>query len=123
MFPGMNPKQMQQAMKQLGIKQEDLDASEVIIRLRDREIVIKNPSVQKIKMQGQESYQIAGNSEERRLSSGSSSNDEEEDVIEVTEEDIETIMSQAKCSREQALEALELSDGDLAMAILMMANK
>lgn len=117
MFPGMNPKQMQQAMRQLGIKQEDLDASEVIIRLKDREIVIKEPSVQKIVMQGQESYQVAGNSQERALTSSS------DDVIEVTEEDIQTIMEQAGCTRDQALEALEESEGDLAMAVLLLTNK
>jgi nascent polypeptide-associated complex subunit alpha len=120
MFPGMNPKQMQQAMKQLGIKQEDLDATEVIIKLSDREIVIKNPSVQKIKMQGQESFQISGNSEERALSSGSGADD---DIIEITEEDIATVMVQGKCSREQAIEALELAEGDLAMAVLMLSEK
>jgi nascent polypeptide-associated complex subunit alpha len=114
----MNPKQMQQAMKQLGIKQEDLDASEVIIRLSDREIVIKNPSVQKIKMQGQESFQISGNSEERALNSG-----EEEEVIEITEEDIETVMAQANCSKEKAEEALVEAEGDLAMAVLLLSEK
>jgi nascent polypeptide-associated complex subunit alpha len=117
MFPGMNPKQMQQAMKQLGIKQEDLDATEVIIKLKDREIVINNPSVQKIKMQGQESYQISGNSMERALNSG------DDDVVEITEEDIATVMTQGKCSRDQAIEALELAEGDLAMAVLMLSEK
>jgi nascent polypeptide-associated complex subunit alpha len=117
MFPGMNPKQMQQAMKQLGIKQEDLDASEVIIKLSDREIVISNPSVQKIKMQGQESYQILGDSKERALSS------EEEEVIEITEEDIETVMTQAKCTRQEAEDALGEAEGDLAMAVLLLSEK
>jgi nascent polypeptide-associated complex subunit alpha len=114
----MNPKQMQQAMRQLGIKQDDIDATEVIIRLKDREILITNPSVQRIKMQGQESYQVSGDSKERALSSS-----DEEDVIEVTDEDIETVMSQAGCTKEEAFKALEEAEGDLAMAVLLLTNK
>jgi nascent polypeptide-associated complex subunit alpha len=119
MFPGMNPKQMQQAMRQLGIKQEDLDVTEVIIRLQDREIVVKPASVQKIIMQGQESFQVSGETNERALTNSNS----QDDVIEITEEDISTVMEQAKCSREQAIEALEEAEGDLAMAVLMLTNK
>lgn len=115
----MNPKQMQQAMRQLGIRQEDLDATEVIIRLKDREILISNPSVQMIKMQGQESFQISGDSAERALTSGS----EEEEIIEITDEDIETVMAQAKCTEEEAEKALEEAEGDLAMAVLLLTNK
>ena len=32
MIPGINPKQMQKAMKQLGMKQEEIQATEVIIK-------------------------------------------------------------------------------------------
>jgi nascent polypeptide-associated complex subunit alpha len=117
MFPGMNPKQMQQAMKQLGIKQDDIAAVEVIIKLEDREIVISNPSVQKIKMQGQESYQISGESHERALGSGGSEN-----VIEITDEDVETVMAQAHCTMEEAEKAIEEAEGDLAMAVLLLSE-
>ena len=113
MFPGMNPKQMQQAMKQLGIKQEEIDAIEVIIRLEDKEIVINSPSVQKIKMQGQESFQISGDVSERSISSSP----------EITDEDIETIMAQTGCTKEEAAEAIEESDGDLAEAVLKLSEK
>jgi nascent polypeptide-associated complex subunit alpha len=113
MFPGMNPKQMQQAMKQLGIKQEEIDAIEVIIRCQDKEIVISNPSVQKIKMQGQESFQISGETSERSLSSSP----------EITDEDIETVMAQSGCTREEAIEAIEECDGDLAEAVIKLSDK
>ena len=53
MFPGINPKQMQAVMKQMGISQQDVDAVRVIIEKSDnKKIVMENPSVQKIKMQG-----------------------------------------------------------------------
>ena len=60
MFPGMNPRKMQQMMKQLGIKQEEIPATEVIIRLEDRELIIAKPSVSKVDMMGQETFQITG---------------------------------------------------------------
>jgi nascent polypeptide-associated complex subunit alpha len=113
MFPGMNPKQMKQAMKQLGIHQEDIDAEEVIIRLPDREIVISSPSVQKIKMQGQESFQVSGEVSERALSS----------TPEITDEDIETVMQQSGCTREEAIQAIGEADGDLAEAVLRLSEK
>jgi nascent polypeptide-associated complex subunit alpha len=113
MFPGMNPKQMQQAMKQLGIKQEEIDAIEVIIRCQDKEIVINSPSVQKIKMQGQESFQISGETSERSLSSSP----------EITDEDIDTVMTQAGCTRDEAIEAIEECDGDLAEAVMKLTDK
>ena len=115
MFPGMNPKQMKQAMKQLGIQQEDLDATEVIIRLTDKELVITNPSVQKIRMQGQENFQISGEIEERALGGAA--------TPEITDEDVETVMAQTNCSREEAEKAIQDCDGDLAEAVLKLSEK
>ena len=52
---------MQEAMKQMGISQENIDASKVIIETKDdKKIIINNPVVAKIKVQGQESFQISG---------------------------------------------------------------
>jgi len=102
MFPGMNPKLMKQAMQRMGIKQEELDAEEVIIKLKDKKLVIKNPNVSKINMQGHETFQITGD-----VSEESSYN----------EDDIKTVMEQTECSEEEAKEALEKYD-DIAEAIL-----
>jgi len=112
MFPGMgglNPKKMQGMMKQLGIAQEEIDAERVIIEKSDGEkIIINNPSVMKIKMQGQESFQISGNISE------------ETEEVSVSEEDIQAVMEKTGCSEEQAREALEKT-GDLAEAILELS--
>jgi nascent polypeptide-associated complex subunit alpha len=108
MFPGMNPRQMQQAMKKMGLKQEEIDAIAVIIRAKDKDIIIRNPSVQKINMGGQSSYQVAGEEEIREI----------EEEPEISEEDIKTVMGQAKVSKEKAESALKDSNGDLAAAIL-----
>ena len=110
----MNPKQLRQAMKQLGIKQEDLDAEAVIIKLRDKQIIITNPSVQRINMQGQINYQIAGQETETSL---------EQEPLEITEEDIETVMQQTGCTKQEAQEALEETQGDLAQAVILITDK
>jgi nascent polypeptide-associated complex subunit alpha len=111
MFPGMNPKKMQAMMKQLGIAQQEIEAERVIIETEEKNIIIKNPSVIKINMQGQENFQISGNiSEEEKQS--------EEDN---SKEDIKTIIEKTNCSEEQARKALEESNGDLTEAILSLS--
>lgn len=99
---------MKQAMKKMGIKQEEIDAEEVIIRTKEKEIVIRNPSVSKVNMAGQETYQISGNEEERSLK------------IEISEEDIKTVMEQTGKKKEECKEAIEEANGDLAEAILSL---
>jgi len=105
MIPNINPKQLQKAMKRMGVKQEEIDATEVIIKTHDKELIIKNPSVAKVNMMGQESIQVTGDIEERDLKA-------------YKEEDVKTVVEQADCSEEEAKEALEKSKGDIAEAIL-----
>ncbi len=106
MFPNIDPKKMQAVMRQMGMAQEDVETSRVVIEKEDgNRIIIQNPSVTKIKMQGQESFQITGDiSEESSFS----------------EKDIEVIMQKTNCSEEQAKQALE-ETGDLAEAILKLS--
>lgn len=112
MFPGlggMNPKKMQAMMKQLGIDQEEIDASKVTIEKNDgSKIFINNPSIQRITMQGQESFQISGEIEE-------------ESAELFSKEDIKTVMEKTGKSEEEAIEALENSSGDLAEAIMELS--
>ena len=92
-------------MKSLGMKQEEIEASEVIIKCPDKELVIRNPSVQKVNMMGQESLQISGDIEEKSIESFS-------------EEDIKMVSEQTECSEEEARESLEKNEGDIAKSIL-----
>ena len=109
MFPSIDPKKMQAMMKQMGIKQEEIDASKVIIEKTDNtKIIIENPSVVKINMQGNESFQISGDVSE-----------EESELF--NEDDIKTVMEKARVTKEKAKEALEASNGDLAEAILELS--
>ena len=108
MFQGIDPRAIKQAMKKMGIKEEQIEASEVIIKCKDKELIVKNPSVSKINMMGQETFQISGDIQERELSLFS-------------EDDIKTVMEQAKCSKEDAVNALE-KEGDIAAAILSLTE-
>ena len=70
MMPGMgrmNPRMMKKLQKQLKNSTEDIDATEVIIRTKDKEIYFNNPSVTSMNMMGQQSYQIVGEPQERGL--------------------------------------------------------
>ena len=113
MIPGVDPRAMKQAMKKMGMKQEDLDCSAIIMVLDDRKIVFDNPSVQKIEMMGQVSFQVSGEYSEEPLES-------EETVID--DESVDTVISQAGCTREEALSALSRAGGDIAEAIIMITS-
>jgi len=102
----IDPKKISGMMKQLGMKQEDIEAERVIIEAKDKNIVIENPSVQKIIMQGQESFQVTGDAKE--IEKGTS------------KEDIKQVMEKTGASRERAIKALEKAKGDLAEAILSL---
>jgi len=108
MFPGLNPKKMNAIMKQMGISQEGIDAKRVIIETNEKNIIIENPSVTKINMQGQDTFQITGEVSE-------------EEIEDSLEEDIKTIMEKSNCSEEDAKKALEESGGDLTEAILKLS--
>ena len=112
MIPGMNPRMMKQAMKRMGIKQEEIDATEVIIKTADKEIVIANPSVSKVNMMGQETYQVVGEAVERETVS----------KPEINEDDIKTVIEQTGVSEEKAKEAIEKHNGDLAAAIMELKD-
>ena len=108
MFPGMNPKAMQQAMKKMGMKQEEIDATEVIIKTSDKNLVVRNPQVIKIDMMGQKSLQITGDIEEESS---------------ISDEDVKTVALQADVSDDEARDALEKHQGNLAEAIMKLKKE
>ncbi len=113
MIPGMNPRKVQQMMKQMGIQQQDIPAIEVIIRTADKELIISKPSVQKVNMMGQINFQISGEVEERSLAT----------TPEINEDDIKTVMDQTGKSKENAKKAIEDAEGDLAEAIMNLTQE
>jgi len=114
MMPNINPKQMEQMMRKMGIQQEDIDAEQVIIVCADKKIVIDNPSVQKVNMMNKWSYQISGDESEEPLESESA------EVLEISEDDLKTVMDQTGGTEEEALQALEDTNGNIAEAIILL---
>ncbi len=103
----MNARKMNKMMQRMGVQQQDIDAEQVIIKCKDKEIIINNPQVAKINMMGQQTIQIVGDIEERSLEK-------------FNEDDVKTVMEQAEVNEDEAREALEKSNGDLAEAILSL---
>lgn len=121
MIPGMrglDTRRMNAMMKRLGIKVEELrGVKEVIFVLGDKKIVIDNPEVTVMDLQGQKTYQVVG--EAREVAAG---RDEEEGkgAPEIPIEDIKMVAEKAGVSEEEARKALEETDGDIAEAIIRL---
>jgi len=106
MFPGMggmDPRKMKMMMKQLGIKNEELNVKKVIFELEDKKLIIDDPQVSAIDMQGQKTYTVIGNARE--------------EAGEIPKEDIKMVAEQTSVSEEESKKALEENDGDIAEAI------
>lgn len=112
MIPGVDPRQLKSMMRQMGMSQIDLDASQVIIKTADKVLVFENPSVQKITMKGQTTFQIAGSYSEK----------ESELKVIISEDDIKMVSEQAGVSLDVAKETLEKVNGDIAEAIVKLSD-
>ena len=93
MIPKLNPREMEKMMKKMGMKQENIDAEEVIISCKHKKLIIRNPQVTKINMMGQETLQVLGDIEEEEISG-------------FKDEDIHIVMEQTGCNREEAKKAI-----------------
>lgn len=116
---GIDPRQMKKAMKSMGITNESIPGvTEVIIRTKEKEIVITNATVNVMIMKGQKSFQIDGIDMERPLGS-----DSVPVAAAFPEDDIELVISQTNCDREKAIAALEACGGLPAEAILKIMTE
>ncbi|WP_240148870.1 nascent polypeptide-associated complex protein [Halorubellus sp. JP-L1] len=127
---GMNPRKMQQMMKQMGIDVDELDVEEVIIRTADEELYFSDAQVTKMDARGQETYQVVGSPDSREVGSGDASAIESGDgdaaagAVDsdggdggIPDDDVELVAMRAGVPEDQAREALEANDGDLAAAV------
>lgn len=121
MMPGMgrgvNPRQMKQAMKRMGISQEEMQGvEEVVIRTADKEYVIKDAAVTCVTMQGQKTYQVVGDAAVRSRQVA-----KQQDPG-IPEEDVQLVMSQTGVTKERAVQVLKECDGQPAEAILKIMS-
>ena len=122
------PRRMDRRMRRMmkDIKVDEIDATEVIIRTPEKEIVILDPNVTLTKMQGIDVYQVMGGVKKVRTPSSLNSQEEEKsdfDASLLKDSDIELVAKQGKASLEEARDALIKSQGDLAAAVLLLRSK
>ena len=119
----MDDRKMQQMMKQMGIDMQELDAEEVTIRTAEEELVFSKPDVQRMDAQGQQTYTIVGEPESRDRGEGGSGepaieeSEGDDGAAAIPDDDVELVATRAGVGQDEAREALEATDGDLAAAI------
>ena len=105
-------------MQKMGMKIDEIDGvTEVLIRTATREIIIEEPVVTSVVVQGQRMYQITGGSAHERAPSAEAAQPE------VPEEDVNLVATQTGKTVDEAKVALKESCGDLAEAILRLKQK
>lgn len=107
MFPGgVNPKQMAQMMKQMGIKVDEINAEKVIFELGGgKRLIFDSPQIQAMTMQGKKTYTLIGEPIEEES---------------IPQEDIDMVSEQTGKTKEESKKALEETNGDIAEAILKL---
>ena len=118
MIPGgMNPKQMKQMMGRMGIKADEIDAEKVVIYGTTKNIIITDPEIMKMVVQGQQMYSISGG----KVTEEAASEEKMENVvIEISEEDVDIVAEQTGVDRDEARRALVECNGDIAGAIMKL---
>ena len=118
----MSPREAQRMMKKMGMSVENVEGpAEVTIRTPSREIVVQGADVSLTRMQGQTIYQVMGGKVTERAPAAEEAGVSRGPVV--AEEDVQLVAQQASVSVEAARKALEETGGDLAQAILLLAQR
>ena len=125
----MNPRKMEQMMDQMGIDLTEIDAEEVIIRTAEVEYVFDDADVQRMDAQGQQTYQVVGEPDERPRGESGGGADVADAGDEsgggeanVADQDVEIVAQRAGVSESAAREALAETD-DLAAAVRRLEDE
>jgi len=101
----MDPKKMQQMLKKLGMKMDNISANQVIIKTDSGDITIDKPQVIKTTMKDQVVFQISGNVKQKAF----------------TDEDVKLVVEQTGVDdKERIKELLQQNDGDVAKTIMQL---
>ena len=105
-------------MQKMGMQVDEIEGvTEVLIRTPTREIVIEEPVVTSVVVQGQKMFQVTGGSHHERAPSA------EAPSPEIPEADAKLVAEQTGKSLDEAKTALKEAGGDLAEAILKLKQK
>ena len=115
----MNPREQKRMMQRMGMNMDTVpEVQQVIIRTSSKNIVIDEPEVTILEVQGQKMYQIIGGQVSEQAPSQSITTKAAQPTF--SEEDVRLVADQTGKSLEKAKEALEECQGDLAKAILLL---
>ena len=96
-------------LERMGVDLKEIEGvEEVVIRTRQKDIIVKGASVAEVKVKDARMFQVSGEEVEERV----------REAPKFTLEDVLLVAQQAGVSKERAQTALEQSGGDLAKAIL-----
>ena len=116
----MNPREQRRMMQRMGMNMDSVaDVKEVIIRTSSKDIMIEEPEVAILEMQGQKIFQVIGGKVMEKAPERSASVAVK---FSVSEEDVQLVSGQTGKSLEEARKALEECEGDLAKAILFLQS-
>jgi nascent polypeptide-associated complex subunit alpha len=102
-------------MQRMGMNMTPVeDVQQVIIKTSSKDIVVDDPEVAILEVQGQKIFQVAGGRVSEKVS--------ERKAPTVPEEDARLVADQTGKGLEEARKALEESGGDLAKAILILQS-
>lgn len=117
----MNPREQKRLMQRMGMNMNTVpDVQQVIIKTSGKDIVIDEPEVAILEVQGQKMYQVIGG----QVSEQAPSQRQTARSVQLSfsEEDVRLVADQTGKSLEKAKEALEECQGDLAKAILLLQS-
>ncbi len=118
----MNPREQRRMMQRMGMNMDSVpDVQQVIIRTASKDIVIDEPEVAILQVQGQKMYQVIGGQVSEQAPSARSAPVATAKPL-FSEEDVQLVADQTGRSLEKAKEALEECGGDLAKAILLLQS-
>ncbi len=116
----MNPREQKRMMQKMGMNMDSVeDVNQVIIRTATKDIVIDEPEVAILQVQGQKMYQVIGGQVSEQAPGKITSAAPAKPTF--TDEDAQLVADQTGKSLEKAKEALEECGGDLAKAILLLS--
>ncbi len=117
----MNPREQKRMMQRMGMNMDGVpDVQQVIIRTADKDIVIDEPEVAILQVQGQKMYQVIGGQVSEQAPSARNAPAAAAKPT-FSEEDVQLVADQTGKSLDKAREALKDADGDLAKAILLLS--
>jgi len=120
MHKRMNPREQRRMMQRMGMNMDSVpDVEQVVIKTGSKDITIEQPEVAILEMQGQKIFQVIGGKVTEKAPEHTGST-----VVKfsVSKEDVQLVSDQTGKSVDEARQALEECEGDLAKAILFLQS-